>query len=87
MNKLFIVALSSLILGGCTLADQLTANHEAAMDQNSPAPTPAVSVVASPSPDPELMAEPSPGSGTDTTSIETDLNNTKILDEDFSDLN
>lgn len=78
MNKLIILVITSLILGGCTLDQYLPKRGDAARDQQVPSPT----VIASPttSPDPSL------GTDTDEASIELDLDATVIEKEDFSDL-
>ena len=83
LKKLIIVSLSAVLLGGCTLLDSLKTG-DAARDAK-----PQVVETSTPTPsiDPELQTIPSPASGTDTTSLETDINSTTILDENFSDLN
>lgn len=83
-KKLTLISLSALLLGGCTLLDVFKPS-DAAKDINkevvaSSTPTPAP-------PDPNLEAIPSPKAENDVTSLETDINSTVILDEDFSDLN
>ena len=87
-KKIAVISLASLVLGGCSLAS-LTKTDTAVSDQkpgdammatSTPAP------VVSPSPDPELQAIPSNGTGNDDKTLETDINNTTILDENFSDI-
>lgn len=81
-KKLTLISLSALLLGGCTLLDVFKPS-DAAKDINK-------EVVASSTPappDPNLEAIPSPKAENDVTSLETDINSTVILDEDFSDLN
>lgn len=84
LKKIAFIGVSALLLGGCTLTDIFKTNN-AAKDSKSlvvatstPAPTS--------SPDTNLDAIPSTSTSTDVSSLETDINNTKILDEDFSDL-
>lgn len=84
IKKLAILGISAILLGGCTFTDVFKTDN-AAQDEkpavvatSTPAPTP--------TPDTQLQAIPSPLSGTDDASLETDINNTVILDEDFSDL-
>lgn len=83
-KKIAFITLASLALGGCSLAS-LTGN-KAVSDQKdadmvaTSTPTPAAS------PDSELSAMPSPGTGNDDKTLETDINNTVILNEDFSDI-
>lgn len=83
-KKLLIVGLSAILLGGCTLTDVFK-NNQAAEDSK-----PISSMTPSPSPsaiDTELQAVPSTSTSSDVDSLETDINNTTILKEDFSDLN
>jgi len=49
-------------------------------------PTPVPSATPTPTPDSALESQPAVGSGTDDNSLESDINSTQILDEDFSDL-
>lgn len=78
MNKLLVLVIASILLGGCTL-NQYFGKGDAARDsQLSPSP----SLVATPTTSPE----PSLGTGTDESSIELDLDATIIEKEDFSDL-
>lgn len=81
-SKLTIILLATLFLGGCNLT---WPSPNAASDTQSPTPY----VASSPVPqqvDPELDEVKETSSDTDVTSIEADLNNTVILQEDFSDL-
>lgn len=79
-KKLAIITVSSFLLGGCTLGDFLKpgdAANDAKPDSTmSPAPTP----------DKSLESMPSTSTSDDASSLELDINNTTILDEDFSDL-
>jgi hypothetical protein len=84
IKKLAILALSSLVLGGCTLTNIFSPNQAAQDAQSEPVATSTPAPVASP--DTTLDAIPSTSTSSDETSLETDINNTKILDEDFSDL-
>lgn len=83
VKKLAIITLSAILLGGCTLTDAFKTG-DAAQDIKSEVV--ATSTPAPASPDPELGAMPSTSALSDDKSLETDLDNTKILDEYFSDL-
>ena len=80
-KKIAIITLSAVLLGGCTLTDFLKPG-DAAKDAKSDS-------VMTPSPTPDAVIESMPSTSTsdDTSSLETDINSTAILDEDFSDLN
>jgi PBP1b-binding outer membrane lipoprotein LpoB len=85
IKKITILIVSALLLGGCTLSDIFKPN-QAVSDQKSElsatqTPLPVSSV------DPNLEAMPSTSTSTDTASLEIDIESTKILEEDFSDLN
>ena len=82
IKKLAILGISAILLGGCTLTDAFK-NGNAVQDEK-----PAVVATSTPvpTPDTQLQAIPSPAAGNDATSLETDINATTILDEDFSDL-
>jgi len=84
IKKLTGIALASLLLGGCTLTDIFKPN-EAVKDSQ-----PEVVATSTPAPvassDPSLDAIPKTSTSSDEKSLETDINNTVILDEDFSDL-
>lgn len=83
-KKLAFVAISSLLLGGCTLTNYLRGGGAAKDVQNNQAeiaPSPSIT------PDKELEMIPGNSSNNDETSLETDIDNTVILEEDFSDLN
>jgi len=88
IKKLALIALSAVLLGGCTLSTALKTDNAATDAQ--PTPTPATTM-ATPTPmasqDTSLEAMPSTSTSTDVDSLESDINNTKVLDEDFSDLN
>lgn len=87
LKKIAVIALASLALGGCSLKDMLKTNS-AVMDEkkeevvatSTPAPTYM-------EPDKDLDSMKQNSSSTDVTSLETDINGTTILQEDFSDLN
>lgn len=81
-KKLLLVLLASVFLGGCSLNLRALMGEEAATDTQEEASPDAENVPA----DSALQAIPSPGTGTDTASLERDLDATVILDEDFSDL-
>lgn len=83
INKLAIITLSALLLGGCTL-NNIFKSSDAAKDEKSTAV--ATSTPAPPVPDQELEVIPSVTTGSDTSSLEADINNTKVLEEDFSDI-
>lgn len=76
MSKLLIIFVSALILGGCSLKQYLPGMGNAAKDQQ----TGGAKMTVSDSPAPSLQTQ------NDETSLETDLNNTVIVEEDFSDL-
>ncbi|MBP9670543.1 hypothetical protein KBD75_04040 [Candidatus Woesebacteria bacterium] len=87
LKKIAVVALASLALGGCSLKDMLKTNsavmdekQESVVATSTPAPTYMV-------PDKDLDSMKQNSSSTDVTSLETDINGTTILQEDFSDLN
>lgn len=84
IKKIAILAFSSILLGGCTLLDVFKPS-DAAKDTKKEVV--ATSTPAPASPDPNLEAMPSPKAANDVSSLETDINSTVILDEDFSDLN
>lgn len=87
-KKLAILSLSTVILGGCSLQTMVKTN-DAAKDSQSPAPAmtkPEATVTTSP--DAALLqANPSTSPANDDKSLETDINNTNVVKEDFSDLN
>ncbi len=80
LKKLALLTLTTVFLGGCSFQNILNTGN-AAKDTQSPAPT------VTTSPDAQLQAMPSPAKNNDEKSLESDINNTTILDEDFSDLN
>lgn len=80
MNKLILILAAALLLGGCTIGSNLMGNN--ATDSASYTPTP----TSSAAPDPDLEAMPQTTSSSDESSIQTDLESTVILEEDFSDL-
>jgi PBP1b-binding outer membrane lipoprotein LpoB len=79
-KKITLLALSAMFLGGCTLTDLLQSN-QAATDQQSQAVA-----TATPAPATEFATVPPLSPSTDVDSLEADLNNTVILDEDYSDI-
>lgn len=83
MNKLILVLVAALVLGGCTLGAGMT--KQSAQDSSAPM-SPSPTVQASMLPDAELEAMTKTSTETDVASIEKDLNETSILEEDFSDL-
>lgn len=83
LKKLAIISASALLLGGCTLGDVFKTG-DAARDEKSMAV--ATSTPAEVKPDQELEVIPSVSTSTDITSLEADINNTKVLEEDFSDI-
>ena len=80
LKKLAILTCSTILLGGCSLQNIMNLGN-AAKDTQSPEAT------VTTSPDAQLQAMPSTAPSNDDKSLETDINNTTILDEDFSDLN
>ena len=79
------MGISAILLGGCTLTDLFKTNT-AVNDVASPIPFATTTPAPSPSEDPELDAMPSTTSTSDDKSLETDINNTVILKEDFSNI-
>lgn len=75
-----------MLLGGCTLGNLLKTN-DAATDVKPGTPIATTTPAPTTSPDVSLKAIPSTTTATDVTSLENDINNTQVLDEDFSDLN
>jgi len=85
-KKIAIITLASLALGGCSLKDVLKTNS-AVTDENKQVvatTTPAPTVMTS---DKDLDIMKQNSSSTDPVSLETDINGTNILEENFSDLN
>ncbi len=80
IKKIMLVFVTALLLGGCTLSDVLRPN-QAAKDEAT------ASTLPSPTPDQSLEAMPATSDSSDTASLEADINNTTILEEDFTDLN
>ena len=94
LKKIALITLASLALGGCTLTNFLSTNKAATDASNTPptatmtpVPMQPGSVSPSPTADPALEAMPSTSTSNDTQSLEQDIGNTKILNEDFSNLN
>ena len=83
MNKLILLIIAAaVLLSGYSLGSKMMGNS--ATDTSSP--TPISSPVGSTIPDSELDSIPSTTTSSDSGSIESDLNATVILEEDFSDL-
>lgn len=88
LKKIAIITLASLSLGGCTLQDMFKTNTAVTDSKtdvvatSTPVPTPP----ANEEPDEELDNMKPTSSSTDATSLETDTNNTTILQEDFSNI-
>jgi hypothetical protein len=82
-KKMLILGLSTVILGGCTMTNMFNSNNAAQDSKMEATESPAPSAT----PDADLEAMPSTSSSSDDKSLETDINNTTILNEDFSDLN
>lgn len=83
LKKLALITLSAALLGGCTLGNVLKTNNAATDEKPG---TPMSSVAPTTSPDTSLESMPATTNGTDNASLETDVNSTTILDEDFSDI-
>ncbi len=83
LNKLAIITISAVLLGGCTLGDVFKSDG-AAKDEKSMAV--ATSTPVPVKSDKELEVIPSVSVSTDDASLEADINNTKVLEEDFSDI-
>lgn len=81
-KKIAVITLSAFFLGGCSLTDLLKTNN-AATDQQSQA---VATSTPAPIPDPELDRMPPTSTSSDTTSLETDINSTVILEDDYSDI-
>lgn len=84
-KKLAILTLSAILLGGCTLSSALktsTAMTDSKLSSPTPTPTPR----ALEDSDPVLSSVPPVSTSSDDKSLETDIGNTQILDEDFSNL-
>lgn len=79
MNKFILILTTAVLLGGCTLGSRITKKA----DINT---TPNASPTSSVFPDSDLDSMPATTTNSDTSSIESDLNATVILEEDFSDL-
>jgi hypothetical protein len=86
LKKIALITLSSLVLGGCTLTDIFKTNN-AAMDEKKEVVATATPAPTYMEPDKELDSMKQNSASTDVTSLETDVNNTIILTEDFSDIN
>lgn len=84
IKKLALLGLSAVLLGGCTLGNALKTG-DAAQD-SLPEATATATAAPTATPDREIESMPSTSPGNDEQSLETDINNTVILDEDFSDL-
>ncbi len=80
MKKLFLILVAGIILGGCTLASW---REEAASDEQSQA---APSATTTGQADTDLAKTPSLTSDNQVGDLETDINNTEVLNEDFADL-
>lgn len=78
-QKLLIVVISALVLGGCSLTDGW--QKEAARDEQLP-----VQSELSQTEDPKLQAVPSVDNDNSLEGIEEDMANTEFYDEDYSDL-
>ncbi len=90
IKKLAVITLSALVLGGCTLTDNLKQDDAAkdmVKEDVSVTSSPSTSMMPQATADPSLDSLPKTSSSTDVDSLEADINNTKVLDEDFSDLN
>ncbi len=97
LKKLAIIGLSALVLGGCTLQgvkNSLMGTGSAATDTQtganmttSTSPTTTPAPTSATTPDAALQqANPSTSPQNDDKSLETDVNNTNVVKEDFSNL-
>lgn len=84
LKKLAIISASALLLGGCTLGNVFKTEN-AAKDEKPMAV--ATSTPVPVKPDQELEVIPSVSTSNDVSSLESDIDNTKVLEEDFSDIN
>ena len=80
---LALIILTSIVLGGCSLASLTAKPESAATTASVPAASLAPSATPSPSPVPQLEQIPPTGSADDLKSLETDINATVILEESF----
>jgi hypothetical protein len=85
LKKIAIVALASLALGGCSLKDMFK-NNSAVTDENQNAVASSTPIPDYTESDEDLGKMKKTSSSTETTSLESDINSTVILEEDFSDL-
>jgi len=79
MKKLWLVAFTGLVLGGCTLPSW---RQDAATDVQL---QPTVNIEEK-GQDPALVETPAISSDNEVDDLEKDIDNTEILDEDFADL-
>lgn len=86
IKKILVLGISAILLGGCTLTDAFKTGTASVDSKPNLATSPTPSSTPMASVDGELKAMPSTNSQTDDQSLEVDINNTKILNEDFSDL-
>ena len=84
-KKIGLIALAALALGGCSLT-AFTGTNTAVSDQKQSEVMATSTPVPTASPDTQLQAVPATSSNTDAASLETDINNTTILNEDYSDI-
>jgi hypothetical protein len=82
VKKILVVSLAALALGGCSLDLKTLMGEGAVSDEQQVTAT----TTPAPATDTSLEAMPSPGTGSDDATLETDVNSTTILEEDFSDL-
>ena len=78
MKNLLVIALASMLMGGCTLANW---QQEAATDQQVQQ-----TVKVEQDSDPALDQTPALSEDNQVEDLEKDINDTQILEEDFSDL-
>lgn len=79
-TKIFTILLASLILGGCTMGNW--SSNQAATDNQTISETPISSVAPTPSGESSKPLS----QDTEVDSLQTDIESTVILEEDFSDL-
>lgn len=79
MKKLALVLAAAVLLGGCTLGSKFMGRND---DAQKPTPMPSSTVTTGT----DIDSMPDISTSTDAKSIESDLNATIILDEDFSNL-
>ncbi len=79
-KKIAIISFSAILLGGCTLREVLQTGTAVKDEKVEASPSPVAS------PDVELDTMSATTTSTDIDGLEADINSTKILDEDLSNM-